>query len=128
MIENKEKKSYDLEERTLKFALNAIRLCKVLPYNVINKKLVGQLVSADGSVGANYREANEALSKKDFVHKMKITRKEAKESSYWPKLLKEPNPHYVEEINVLYRESLELRNIFSSILEKTNTKKYDLQK
>lgn len=126
MTESKEKKSYDLEERTLNFALNAIRLCKILPYNVINKKLAGQLISATSSVGANYREANEALSKKDFAHKMKITRKEAKESSYWLKLLKEPNPHYIEEINALYRESLELRNIFSSILEKPNTKKYDL--
>jgi len=84
-------KPYDLEERTLEFAKGIIRLSKKLPKDVINIRLIGQLINASGSVGANYREANEALSKKDFVHRMKITRKECKESSYWLELLKEAN-------------------------------------
>lgn len=89
-----------------------------MPANTINFTLIGQLVRAAGSVGANYREANEALSQKDFVHRMRITRKEAKESSYWLELVKEANPNIGEEVNKLYKESRELRNIFSSILSK----------
>ena len=82
MTEIPNKKRYDLEKRTLEFAKNIIRLCKRLSKNTINIKLISQLINASGSVGANYREANEALSKKDFVYRMRITRKECKESSY----------------------------------------------
>ena len=58
------KHKFDLEERTLEFAKNVIRLCRQLPQNVINNELIGQLIDSSGSVGANYREANDALSKK----------------------------------------------------------------
>jgi four helix bundle protein len=84
---------------------------------VINKELIGQLIRAGGSVGANYREANDALSKKDFNHRIKITRKEAKESHYWLELLQEANPGYKEEISKLLMEALELKKIFSSIAD-----------
>ncbi len=114
-----ENKPYDLEERTLEFAKEIIRLCKKLSKDIINIKLIGQLVNASGSVGANYREANEALSKKDFIHRMRITRKECKESTYWLKLLKEANPKSGKEINGLVKESQELRNIFTSIIDKS---------
>jgi four helix bundle protein len=113
------KKPFDLEERTLEYAKCIIRLCKTLPTNTVNIEIIRQLVRSAGSVGANYREANEALSQKDFVHRMRITRKEAKESSYWLDLLKEANPSIEAEIDDLYRESRELRNIFSSILSKS---------
>ncbi len=113
-------KPYNLEDRTLKFAQEIIALCQNLPKDVINIKLIGQLVAASGSVGANYREANEALSKKDFAHRMKITRKECKESSYWLELIKGTNPNFEEYIVLLIRESQELRNIFTSIIEKTS--------
>ena len=112
------KKLYDLEKRTLEFAKNAIRLCKRLSKNVINIRLIGQLINASGSVGANYREANEALGKKDFVYRMRITRKECKESSYWLELLKEANPEEAPAIDTLIKESQELRNIFTSIINK----------
>jgi four helix bundle protein len=112
-------KPYDLEERTLEFAKEIIRLCKKFPKNTINMKLVGQLIGASGSVGANYREANEKLSKKDFIHRMRITRKECKESSYWLELLKEANSSFKKEIDDIFKESQELRNIFTSILDKT---------
>ena len=113
------KKLYDLEKRTLEFAKNAIRLCKRLSKNVINIRLIGQLINASGSVGANYREANEALGKKDFVYRMRITRKECKESSYWLELLKEANPEEALAIDTLIEESQELRNIFTSIIDKS---------
>ncbi|MEO0216876.1 MAG: four helix bundle protein [candidate division WOR-3 bacterium] len=112
------KHNFDLEERTLEFAKNLIRLCKKLPQNVINRELISQLIRAGGSVGANYREANDALSKKDFNHRIKITRKEAKESHYWLELIRESNPDFEEEINKLLLESLELKKIFSSIAYK----------
>ena len=112
-------KPYDLEERTLEFAKGVIRLCQKLLKNSVNFKLIGQLIAASSSVGANYRETNESLSKKDFAHKMKITRKECKESSYWLELLKEANQNFGKEIDYFISESKELRNIFSSIIDKT---------
>ena len=69
---------------------------------------------------ANYREENDALSKKDFSHRIKITRKEAKESCYWLELLREANQDHKEEIDILLKEGLELKKIFSSIVEKSS--------
>lgn len=117
---NDQNKPFNLEDRTLKFAQEIIDLCKKLPQDVINIKLIGQLISASGSVGANYREANESLSKKDFAHRMKITRKECKESTYWLELVKQANLNFKEEIDLFIKESKELRNIFTSIIEKIN--------
>ncbi|MBI3616704.1 MAG: four helix bundle protein [Candidatus Omnitrophica bacterium] len=113
-------KPYDLEDRTLEFAQEVIRLCKKVPRDVISLRVIGQLVDSAGSVGANYREANEAVSKKDFVHRMKISRKECKESTYWLELLKEGNQSGLQEIGVLIKESQELRNIFTAIIEKSH--------
>jgi len=92
-----------------------------LPVNSINIKLVGQLVASSGSVGANYREANDSLSKKDFLFRLKITRKEAKESEHWLDLLSEANHglKYDSEIIGLRREAVELKSIFSSIITKS---------
>ena len=114
------KHCFDLEKRTLEFSKNVIRLCKKLHKNVINNELIGQLIDSSGSIGANYREANDALSKKDFRHRIKITRKEAKETHYWLELLLEANPEFKEEIVVLLNESLELKKIFSSISDKSS--------
>ena len=110
---------FDLEDRTSEFAKRAIRLCKSLPRDTINIELISQLIRASGSVGANYREANEALGKKDFVYRMRITRKEAKESSYWLELVLEANEKFSEEIKSLLQEAVELRSIFSSIIDKS---------
>lgn len=86
------KHKFDLEERTTEFAKRVIRLCKSLPRNPMNDRLVGQVVGASGSVGANYREANDSLGKKDFIFRMKISRKEAKEACHWLELIEEANP------------------------------------
>jgi four helix bundle protein len=72
----------DLEDRTTEFAKRIIRLCKELPKDRINNRLVDQIIRSAGSVGANYREANEALGKKDFAHRLRISRKEAKETHH----------------------------------------------
>lgn len=109
---------FDLEERTLAFGKSVIQLCKKVPKGVIERELVGQLIRASGSVGSNYREANEALSKKDFRMRIKISRKEAKESCYWLDLLEEATPQLKEEIRILWREGDELKKILSSILNK----------
>jgi four helix bundle protein len=117
--EEKSGKTYDLEERTTKFAEKVIVLCKKLPGNSINFELISQLVRAAGSVGANYREANDALSKRDFYYRLKITRKETKESNHWLDLILIANPSVKSDIDLLKIESFELKKIFSSIINKS---------
>jgi four helix bundle protein len=117
------RKTYDLEHRTLQFAKQVIELCRRVPQTTINREVIGQLVRASGSIGANYREANESLSKKDFGHRIRITRKEAKETQYyWLQLLGTANPSLNGAIGELEQEALELRKIFSSIAGKTIAK------
>ncbi len=110
--------NFDLEERTFEFARKVIKLCKELPQDTVNREIIAQLIRASCSVGANYREANDSLSKRDFIHRIRITRREAKESNYWLRILKEANPEYTERIVRLSKESTELKNIFSSIADK----------
>ena len=112
-------RGFDLEERTVKFAKDVIKLCKSLPRNSINDRLVGQEVGAAGSVGANYREANDALGNKDFVQRMKISRREAKESYYWLDLILEANKDREDEVKPLLKEADELKKILSSIIDKS---------
>lgn len=113
-------KQYDLEERTLKFAKDARTLVKKLPRTIANIEDGKQLVKASGSVGANYIEANESLSKKDFVMRIKICKKEAKESKYWLRLVDTGNNQEIEKERILLiKEATELMKIFGSILEKS---------
>ena len=109
---------FNLEERTTEFAKAVIRLCGSLPRNPINHRLIGQVVGASGSVGANYREANDALGKKDFTQRMKIARREAKESYHWLSLIVEANKNRQTEIAPLLKEVTELKNIISAIIKK----------
>ncbi len=112
-------KQYDLEERTFQFAKNVALYIKKFSRTISNIEYGKQVVRASGSVGANYIEANEALSKKDFIMRIKICRKEAKESTYWLRLIGETNSEkYTEDGNKLINEATELKKIFSSILEK----------
>ena len=120
MDENRNFKQYDLEERTFQFTKNVALYVKQLPKNVSNIEYGKQVVRASGSVGANYIEANEALSKKDFIMRIKISRKEAKESAYWLRLIVETNDErYRQEGMALHNEAIELKKIFSSILAKS---------
>jgi four helix bundle protein len=111
---------YDLEERTFQFA-KAVRLfVKTLPKTIANIEDGKQLIKASGSVGGNYREANESLSKKDFSMRIKISRKEAKESAYWLRLIHETNSlKNADDAQSLIQEANELKKIFSSILDKS---------
>ena len=108
-----------MEDRTLQFAKSALGLCKGLPKTVICEEIGRQLIRAATSVGANYIEANEALGKKDFVMRVKICRKEAKECGYWLKLIEVGAPDLGKEREVLLNESMELTKIFGSILVKS---------
>jgi len=113
-------KQYDLEHRTFEFAKNVALYVKKLPKNISNLDYGKQVIGASGSVGANYIEANEALSKKDFLMRIKICRKEAKESAYWLGLILETNGEkYRSEGRRFLDEATELRKIFSSILVKS---------
>ena len=82
---------YDLEERTFQFEKSVRLFIKTIPRTLATIEDSKQLVKASGSVGANYREANEALCKKDFLMRIKISRKEEKESGYWLRLIHETN-------------------------------------
>jgi four helix bundle protein len=119
MTEMGNSKHYDLEERTLTFAKDVIKFVKNLPRTIANIEIIKQLVRASGSVGANYIEANEALSKKDFVMRVKICRKEAKESRYWLKLTQANGENAETQKELLIQEATELMKIFGAILEKS---------
>lgn len=112
-------KVYDLEERTFLFARDCALYCKKLPRTVSNTNYSNQLTRSSGSTGANYIEANEALSKKDFLMRIKISRKEAKESTFWLRLIIETNEEsFKQEGLKLFNEAIELKKIFSAILLK----------
>jgi len=112
-------RSYDLEDRTFRFAQRVRKLAKKLPKTLANIEDSRQLIRASGSVGANYIEANEAVSKKDFALRIKICRKESKESRYWLRLIDtNEDPSCEDERRSLENEATELMNIFGSILRK----------
>jgi four helix bundle protein len=120
MTEIKNSKQYDLEARTFTFAGDIRVFVKELPDTTGNIEDKKQLVRASGSVGANYIEANEALSKKDFLMRIKICRKESKESRYWLQLLDVNNNSKHEQCRgELAQEATELMNIFGAILRKS---------
>ena len=113
-------KQYDLEDRTFVFAKNVRAFVKQIPKTLANIEDAKQVVRASGSVGANYIEANESLSKKDFVLRIKICRKEAKESRYWLRLIDTGNDSTVQNArDKLVQEAIELTSIFGAILRKS---------
>lgn len=119
MINDKNPKQYDLEDRTKTFAFKVRLFVKNLITTIGNIEDGKQLVRSSGSVGANYIEANEALSKKDFIMRVKICRKEAKESKYWLELVDIQDVKLEEERQKLIQEATELMMIFSSIMRKS---------
>ena len=120
MTEIQNSKHYDLEERTLMFAKRAREFVRTLPKTLANVEDARQLIKSSGSVGANYIEANEALSKKDFIMRVKICRKEAKESRYWLQLFDTTRRDEIDrDREELINEATELMKIFGSILQKS---------
>ena len=120
MTKKQNPKQYDLEDRTLAYAKRVRAFVKKLHRTIANIEDIKQLVRASGSVGANYIEANESLSKKDFIMRIKICRKEAKEGRYWLRLIDTHGEMELEkERKDLEQEATELMNIFGSILRKS---------
>lgn len=109
--------SKNLEERTQKFFENVIELLRNIPKNSVNNVISNQLTRSGGSVPANYIEANEALSRKDFFYRIRICRKESKESKFWLRGLLKANPSFEEKISPLSNEAYEFVLIFSKIIE-----------
>ncbi|MCG2697961.1 four helix bundle protein [Candidatus Parcubacteria bacterium] len=112
-------KQFDLEERTAKFAEEIIKLVKKIKVSPVNIKIITQIVGSGGSIGANYCEATEAESKRDFIHKISIAKKEIKETRHWLRLLAKSNPEIINELRVLWQEAQELLLIFSKSIQTT---------
>ena len=120
MTELKNPKLYDLEDRTLQFAKKVREFVRKLPKTKSNFEDISQLIRSSGSVGANYIEANESFSKKDFILRVKISRKEAKEIKYWLILVETNSIDDLDkERKNLIQEATELMNIFGSIIRKS---------
>ena len=119
MTEIQTVKTYDLEDRTFEFARKVRVFLKKIPKTISNIEDGKQLARASSSVGANYIEANESFSKKDFKMRIKICRKESKESRYWLKLIEiYSNPAIQKERCNLIKEATELMNIFGAIIRR----------
>ncbi len=106
---------FNLEDRLAKFAEDIIGFARTIPQDAVNRRIIDQLIGAVGSAGANYCEATEAESKRDFVHKVGIVKKELKETAHWLRLLAKANPERREEIRRFWKEGHELLLIFAKI-------------
>ena len=113
------KQKYDLEERTTKFSEEIIDFTKKLLQNSITKPIISQLIRAGTSIGANYAEADEANSRKDFINKIAISKKETKETKYWLRLIAHTLPEFTPEARKLWKEAQELNLILAAIIRKT---------
>ena len=111
---------YDLEDRTYLLAKECRLYVQKLPKTISNIEDGKQLIKSSGSIGANYIEANEKLGSKDLLFRLKIARKEAKETKYWLRLLQEFNPEFITLSESLLFEAEQLRKILSAIITKTS--------
>ena len=116
-------KVYDLDERTEQFAKRVREFVKTIPRTTANFEDSKQLIRASGSTAANYLEAQEAISPKDCLHRMKICRKEVREALLWLKLIDHgTNPEVIKEHKALIQEALELARIFGAIVRNMGNK------
>ena len=115
----KKERIFDLEERTAKFGENIIEFSKKISKNVITIPLIGQIVRSGTSIGSNYCEADCAESRKDFEHKLGISKKEAKETKHWLRMIAKAMPEVKDEAKKLWKESNELQLILISIINKS---------
>jgi len=122
--EESPKKKFDLEERTAKFGEEVIKFSKIIPVNLTTKSLVSQLVRSATSVGANYSEADDAESKKDFQHKIGICKKESRETKHWLRMMVVAAPELTEKARILWQEAKELNLIFNAIIHNSNKTKF----
>jgi four helix bundle protein len=109
------KTKYDLEERTAKLGEDIIKFCKTLPRNEVTRRLIDQLIGCGTSVGANYCEADDAVSKKDFKNKIGICKKESRETKHFLRMIAVAVPESVDRARILWNEAKELNLIFNKI-------------
>ena len=112
---------YDLEERTACFGEEVLRFAKKISKNPVNSPLISQLVRAATSVGANYCEADDGVSKKDFRNKIGICRKESREAKHWLRMVATVNDDLKAEARALWQEAKELNLIFSQIFRSSSS-------
>jgi four helix bundle protein len=111
---------YDLEERTAAFAERVIDFALTIERNAVTSPLVSQMIRAATSIGANYCEADDAESKRDFRHKIALCRKEARETKYWFRMIARAAPQHKQQAGPLWQEAKELHLIFSKILRSSS--------
>ena len=121
-MSNDKYQKFDLEERTAKFGENIIEFAKKIPQTPITLPLITQLVKAGTSIGANYCEADDAESRKDFQHKIGICKKESREAKHWLRMIAVAIPEFKDEVRKLWTEAKELNLIFNSIVNKLKKK------
>lgn len=121
-MSNTRNPKYDLEDRTAKFGENVIKFTKQIPVNKITERMIPQIVAAGTSIGANYCEADDAESGKDFKHKIGICKKEARETKHWLRMIVIAVPELKETARILWQEANELNLIFNAIVRKINHK------
>ena len=114
--------TYDLEERTAQFGESVIELCQKLPKHELSRPLIGQIIRSATSIGANYMEANNASSKKDFRNKIYIAKKECQETKHWLRMIAKAVPQEKDQIRLIWQECHELTLIFQAISMKLKTK------
>ena len=117
--EKASKHPFDLEERTARFGEAIVRFLKKIPRSPTNDRLIDQLVGCGTSIGGNYCEANEGISKRDFRHMISRCLKESKETKFFLRMLAAAEPQLADEARDHYREAKELHLIFASIFRKT---------
>ena len=111
-------KPYDLEERTALFGESIIVFAKKIPVNLITEEIIPQLVDAGTSVGANYCEADDAGSKKEFRYRISLCKRESRESKHWLRMIATAAPELKIEARILWQEAKELHLIFCAIWRK----------
>ena len=118
MLNQKYKHQFDLEDRTAKFSINILNICRTITINYLNENQIKQLIKSATSIGANYMEANGSDSKRDFKSKISICKKEAKETTYWLRMLANSLPDNKQELRIYWTEARELSLIFAAIINK----------
>ena len=112
--------NYDLEERTLNLALRVRNLCRSLKYDILNTDDIKQVLRSSASIGANYIEANDSISKKDFIHRIKICRKESKETIFWLRVIDLTKYSELDKVKAeLINEATQIMKIFGAIYQKS---------
>jgi len=119
--------NYDLEERTAKFGEQIIRFGKGLNQDAVTRPIISQLIRSGTSIGANYMEANAAISRKDFNNKIHICKKESQETKHWLRMIVQCVPDKKEDIRKLWQESQELTLIFQKITTSLKDKKLKIE-